>query len=172
MKNYEAAFVYLAKSPEKFWSKVTPVTESGCWLWMNSVSKQGYGMFGWRGENRKGVAALTHRIAWMLLRGPIPEGLVLDHLCKVTCCVNPAHLEPVTQCENYWRSDAREGAMAYNASITHCPQGHEYTPGNTMYRLNRGYKCRRCRTCERIRWTIRNRRRVFGSVRLNRRVAA
>lgn len=156
---HEAALAHLAKSPHNFWRRVMPVTESGCWIWTGCSTKQGYGSFGWKDENGKGVLALAHRISWALSRGPIPDGLVIDHLCKVTCCVNPDHLEPVTQKENYWRSNAREGTIAFNASITTCPQGHEYTPDNTLIRINRGYKCRRCKTCENIRIKIRNSKR-------------
>ena len=75
--------------PERFWNKVNKT--EGCWLWTAALS-HGYGRFG------KGGAA--HRLAWEDRNGPIPEGLVLDHLCRVPRCVNPEHLEPVTHREN------------------------------------------------------------------------
>ncbi len=67
-------------------------------------------------------------------------------------CVNPAHMEPVTQAENVQRGRVSEANRARNAAITHCPHGHEYTPENTrMIKLKTGYMARACRTCERIR---------------------
>lgn len=113
---------------DRFWSKVEK-TET-CWLWTGGTARNGYGSF-WDG-NRIGRA---HRYAYELLVGPIPEGLQLDHLCRVRLCVNPAHLEPVTQQENIRR------AMV---SRTHCKRGHEFTPENTVW-LNA--KHRRCRKC-------------------------
>lgn len=72
-----------------------------CWLWIGTVDRWGYGQMKWQGR-RPG----SHRVAYELLVGPIPEGLTLDHLCRVPGCVNPAHLEPVTQAENNRRAAA------------------------------------------------------------------
>lgn len=74
--------------------------DSGCWLWKRSLSSDGYG---WASLNNK--TAQAHRLVYRLLRGEPPEGLVLDHLCRVRHCVNPAHLEPVTPRENLLRSE-------------------------------------------------------------------
>ncbi len=74
----------------------------GCWRWTGSVTPQGYGMFAFSDEGKR-----AHRVMYELLVGPIPEGLTLDHLCRVRHCVNPEHLEPVTLAENVrrgWRS--------------------------------------------------------------------
>jgi hypothetical protein len=73
-----------------------------------------------------------------LLVGPIPAGLVIDHLCRVPSCMNPAHLEPVTNAENIRRGYAARGLL------THCSKGHELTPEST-YARDRGY--RRCKQC-------------------------
>lgn len=101
-----------------------------CWLWTGATTV-GYGRF--RGSG-------VHRMAYEELVGPIPDGLVMDHLCRVRHCVNPAHLEPVTLAEN-----VRRGLSGrYQASKTHCPQGHEYSPENT-YVTKVGQ--RKCRTC-------------------------
>ena len=74
----------------RFWRKVDK-SRGSCWLWVAST-RNGYGAFnlGLDGGNR---SVLAHRFAWDDLRGPIPEGLVLDHLCGVRRCVNPDHLE-------------------------------------------------------------------------------
>lgn len=109
------------------------VDDSGCWIWTACTHQFGYGEFRFRGK-----CARAHRVAYELLVGPIPEGLTIDHLCRVRNCVNPAHLEPVTFAEN-----VRRGA----AAITHCPHGHEYTEANTLHQRGR----RNCRTCRRAR---------------------
>ncbi len=90
----------IPKTPvERFEAKWTPVTESGCWLWLASTNHNGYGQFMF---NKTMVRA--HRFAYELYRGPIPVGLQIDHLCRVRCCVNPWHMEPVTNRENSLRN--------------------------------------------------------------------
>lgn len=73
-----------------------------CWLWRGRLNKGGYGEFG----TKVGGSFLAHRASYHLLVGPIPDGLTLDHLCRVPACVNPAHLEPVTLAENARRAAA------------------------------------------------------------------
>ena len=77
------------------------IDPSGCWLWKGLVDRDGYGVFG---LNRRSFRA--HRVAYELLVGPIPDGLMIDHLCRVTSCINPDHLEPVTNKENQARGSA------------------------------------------------------------------
>jgi hypothetical protein len=86
----------------------------------------------------------AHRISYTLANGPIPAGLVLDHLCRDSSCVTPAHLEAVTNKENIQRGESG----TFNASKTHCAQGHEFTQENT-YRGPSGQ--RHCRACGRNR---------------------
>jgi hypothetical protein len=84
---------------QRFTENYIPVTESGCWLWVGALTSQGYGQM--RGMNHRVTRA--HRVAYELFKGPIPEGLYIDHLCRVRCCVNPDHLEAVTQFVNMAR---------------------------------------------------------------------
>lgn len=123
---------------ERFWSKVHETDT--CWMWTASQNPHGYGQFGLPGDKKIGA----HRLAYQLLVGPIPDGLVLDHLCRVRACVNPAHLEPVTNAENLRRG---EGFVGKKFRQTHCIHGHEFTPANTRI-TKRG--TRTCRVCDRI----------------------
>lgn len=122
---------------DRFWEKVD--RSGSCWLWTGQVDGQGYGRFFISGHGQLGA----HRVAYELMAGPIPEGLHIDHLCRVRHCVNPAHLEPVTPRQNALRG---EGAAATNAAKTHCPQGHPYDEANTYTGLGR----RACRACNRV----------------------
>jgi hypothetical protein len=87
---------------ERFWSKVVPEPNSGCWLWIGSVGKNGYARFLADGRTRN-----AHRYAYSILVGEVASDLELDHLCRVRCCVNPAHLEAVTKAVNVARGLAR-----------------------------------------------------------------
>lgn len=78
--------------------------DNGCWVWLRSRDRDGYG---WASLDNKTYSA--HRLVFVLLGGVIPDGLVLDHLCRVRHCVNPAHLEPVTNRENLARGDTPTG---------------------------------------------------------------
>lgn len=136
------------KCPEdRFWLKVNK-DAGDCWLWTALKNGSGYGIIT---INKK--VRLAHRFAYELLVGPIPDGLQLDHLCRVRHCVNPAHLEPVTCRENLHRGDTW---AARNAAKTHCPQGHPYDEKNTL--VSGGL--RSCRTCARDRARSRSRRRA------------
>jgi hypothetical protein len=147
--------------PRSLRAFITAVDSTGgpdsCWLWRGHRDADGYGSFG-KGARR------AHRVAYELMVRTIPEGLRIDHVCHnraVDCpggtscvhrrCVNPAHLEAVTQRENLLRSPLT--APHHNAAKTHCPQGHEYTPENTYSRKTpKGYDRRECRTCRRERF--------------------
>ncbi len=88
----------------------------------------------------------------------IPEGMQLDHLCRVRCCINPDHLEVVTQRENILRGN---GTAAVHAKKTHCPQGHEYS-----YRDKRGRRvCRICQTAGLQKWRDRGGQRMWRAAR-------
>lgn len=118
----------------RFWAKVNK-TET-CWLWTASKKPKGYGEF-----SVDGSLVYAHRFAYEAVVGPIPAGLTLDHLCRVRHCVNPTHLEAVTNRENNLRGESQSAA---HARKTRCPQGHEYAGENLIvYRGAR--QCRECR---------------------------
>ncbi len=119
----------------------TLVTPEGCWLWTVHTTNAGYAQMAHDGTN-----VLVHR--WMYERevGPIPEGLVIDHLCRNRHCVNPACMEPVSRGENVLRGI---GPSAEAARRTKCMSGHDYTPENTRTRVKGGRPTRVCRTCAR-----------------------
>ena len=114
------------------------VNDDGCWIWTGSRNALGYGRVHFGASGRLKFA---HRLAYELLVGPIPDGLVLDHLCRQPSCINPAHLEPVTDRVNILRG---EGFAARAARQTHCPSGHPYDDENT-YRWRGVRYCRACR---------------------------
>lgn len=116
---------------ERFWARVAKT--STCWLWTGALSKSGYGVLHFGGRK---ISA--HRHSWQMHRGPMPEGLVTDHLCRVRHCVNPDHLEPVTNGENVLRGI---GPAALNKRKTLCVRGHKLTP------VPGEPDRRRCETC-------------------------
>jgi hypothetical protein len=119
-----------------------------CWLW-KAGSAGGYGRF-WVGTRKEGRTALAHRIGYEIFKGPVPDEMTLDHICRNRLCVNPMHLEPVPAVENVMRGISDP---ALNAKKTHCPRGHEYTPDNTYIQQPQGW--RHCRTCSKDRQSLR-----------------
>ena len=102
--------------PERIAAKID--ASGDCWVWQGCLSGGGYGYVRWQGPSRP-----AHRVVWSLLVGAIPEGLVIDHLCRVRRCVNPDHLRVVTNRENVLAPSAA-GAAKLAASRTHCAEGH------------------------------------------------
>ncbi len=142
-----------AEITERFFRRVVIEPNSGCWLWTGSLAGGGYGKFHYSSNRRNQKA---HRVSYEIHVGPIPQGLVIDHKCRTRCCVNPHHLEPVTNLENIRRGLAGADGRAK----THCPRGHEYTPENTRQSprtIGRLY-ARHCRACDIVRWAERAKR--------------
>lgn len=125
-------------TPEKrFLAKITE-TPAGHWIWRGATASGGvYGAMQYAGRVQP-----AHRVAWLIFRGPIPEGFEVDHLCRKTLCCNPEHLEPVTPQTNTLRSDS---PTAMNAAKTHCKRGHEFTPENQAPYAKPGQRI--CWTC-------------------------
>lgn len=129
-------------SLDRFTAKIT-VESPGCWIWTASTNPQGYGVF-----RLGGKAVGAHRAAWALLVGSIPPGLEVDHLCRVRNCVNPDHMELVTQKVNMARGSVYVLMAARFAAITECKHGHPFTPENTgTHTGGRRY----CKTCKKQR---------------------
>jgi len=113
-----------------------------CWLWTAARSDHGYSVFSLDGKTRQG-----HVVRWEHDHGPVPDGLELDHKCRMVSCVNPEHMEAVTHEENIRRSQKGDRG-ANNAQKTHCPKGHEYTPENTLFgKTPKGGTKRDCKAC-------------------------
>jgi hypothetical protein len=119
---------------QRFWEKVD--VSGVCWEWTGARTN-GYGYF-----KRVGTTRRAHRIAYEHLVGPVPDGLVLDHLCRNRGCVNPDHLEPVTSRENLRRGS---GIAGRHARSDLCPRGHEY-----RFQCGRRY-CPACTNESRVR---------------------
>lgn len=109
------------------------IDDNGCWLWTGHTMKNGYGLSALDGRKE-----YAHRVSYIVHRGPIPEGLHLDHLCRIRHCVNPEHLEAVTQQTNNERA---------TAARTRCRNGHPLDG----IRKNGAKTNRYCKTCARLR---------------------
>lgn len=142
---------------EKILANIYIDPETGCWLWIGRTNKDGYGMLG---------HTLAHRASYVEFKGPIPEGLVSDHVCHdpkkcqggIECphrrCINPDHVEPCKSSDNTskersaHKTDAiRKWTADRAARTTHCPQGHPYSEENTFVKKG----MRNCRICHRER---------------------
>jgi hypothetical protein len=134
MKNRAAEA--MERAPQRFWSRVQK--SEGCWLWTGTILSTGYGQF----TAGQAFRDMAHRYSYKLAYGEIPDGLQIDHLCRVRRCVRPSHLEAVTLQENNRRSESYSGR---NARKTHCPRGHALTADNLVPRRN----SRECRICAR-----------------------
>lgn len=111
------------------------INENNCWLW-KKTTWMGYGKISW-----DGICWRVHRLAYLDFYGKLTKNLVLDHLCKNTFCVNPAHLEEISQKENVMRGNSLPCA---NSKKTHCSRGHEFVKENTLIYKNK----RECKICK------------------------
>jgi len=121
----------MARLPEKI------INENGCWIPRKKPETSGYVRCGWMDKNR---GRNLHRVVWEAINGPIPNGLTIDHLCRVRNCINPGHLEVVTMRENILRGT---GPTAINAKRTHCTHGHPLS-GDNLYSYRGNRNCREC----------------------------
>lgn len=122
--------------------------ENGCWIWQRRLTR-GYGY-----TDIKKRATYVHRVSYEAFVGPIPEGLSLDHLCRVKACCNPAHLEPVTHLENM----LRHYHGWHRVNVRHCGKGHEFTPENTYESPSKGWRsCKACKSEARTRRALESR---------------
>ena len=122
---------------EEFWLAVDVADDDDdCWEWTMSTDRYGYGQVWWDGELTR-----SHRKAWKLAVGPIPDGLHILHSCDNPPCCNPFHLRPGTQADNNGDTVSRE--RHWQTAKTHCAQGHEFSEANTYQRAGH----RTCRTC-------------------------
>lgn len=139
----------------RFWAKVQRGRDTQCWLWTGAVGSHGYGNF-WTGQRY----ARAHRYAYELARGPIPEvdqgRTVLDHRCRNKRCVNPRHLDPVTDRVNTHRGVS---PAAINVTKTHCRRGHPYDAANTYIRPPGSRPGRDCKECRQQRNRLASQRR-------------
>lgn len=126
---------------QRFLSKLKE-SPRGCWIFQGYLDKHGYGSFMEKSLRQGGRIVRAHRFSYELFyRETIPEGLVIDHLCRTPACVNPWHLEVVTVRQNTLRSHLTQASK--QLLRTHCPRGHEYNKQNTRLAGRRRF-CRLC----------------------------
>lgn len=130
---------------DKLWRKIVVVED--CWEWMGALDMNGYGRLAIEGKQK-----YAHKLMYEMERGPVPDGLELDHLCRNPRCVKPAHLEAVTHRENCLRGF---GVGALAAKLTHCPKGHPLD--------GKREKQRYCLACHRERSVVYRARRKLAS---------
>lgn len=126
--------------PSRIAAKIRVIPASGCWQWTASITATGYGRV-WDGRRPD----WAHRTVYKLLVGPIPDGLVLDHLCRNRACVNPDHLEPVTDAINTARGDSADVTRERWRAQRFCKRSHPLFGPNVYHSPSGRRVCRECR---------------------------
>lgn len=120
----------------RYGNKIQPEPNSGCWLWIGAWSDRGYGVVR---KNKRIMFA--HRLSYEMEYGAVPDGLELDHKCRVKCCVRPDHLEAVTHHVNVLRGDRTKKKYI-------CKRGHALTKDNLyVYLVGHSTFSRSCKIC-------------------------
>jgi hypothetical protein len=127
---------------QRFAAKFAVAPASGCFIWLGGKTSSGYGSFKVCGKPMG-----AHRYAYALMRGRIPAGFEIDHMCGNRACVRPAHLQAVTRAQNE-RFKVTRDRTHHETNKTHCPQGHPYA-GENLYVRPSGK--RGCWSCNRAR---------------------
>lgn len=136
----------------RFDKRVMPCPTSGCWFWMGYMNKGGYGVL--RGS--RGTMG-AHRWFYEQVKGPIPDGMVINHICRVRLCVNPDHLEAVTQKQNIY-ADGSMCLASENIKKECCPKcGGDYTPIGNNKRI-----CKPCSAAYKADYHIKHRERILA----------
>lgn len=129
---------------KRFWRKVDKGRgKSNCWNWLGAKSRSGYDTFNRSRRSPRGTM-LAHRISLEIAGRPVPAGLVADHICRNPGCVNPDHLEAVTNRENTLRGTAGRHRIIERVSVNHCANGHPFDHPNTYW----FGKWRQCKACK------------------------
>lgn len=140
----------MADIPTRIKSKIQHNSITGCWEWTACITSTGYGRV-WNGRR----ADWAHRVLFELVRGPVPDGKVLDHLCRVRHCVNPGHLDPVTDLENTLRGNNPDITRSRHRAKTFCKRQHPLFGAN-LYRAPSGSRvCRQCRAIHKANYLAR-----------------
>jgi len=144
--------------PHLFWKHVDKTEDH--WLWLGTTARNGYGRYD---KNQ------AHRVSWFLTNGQIPDGMVVDHICRERRCVNPQHLRIVTIRINSLENS--ESPAAKNSRKTHCRRGHEFTKENTYISVRKnGKRSRGCRTCILSKEALRKRQHIASMPEANEQV--
>lgn len=130
----------MLNSLSNFLDKIDFEADNGCWEWTGCTNENGYGLITSKHFKERRV----HRLAYIVLKGEIPNGLVIDHLCKNRICCNPDHLEVVTRGENVRRGVGGEVTGKLKKSQKFCKHGHEYTLENTRFTKEGWRECKKC----------------------------